>query len=122
MMPANRILTAAWAGWAGWAGWARWAGWAGWAEQEIPPCLSRLHSSSLGRFDELVDRFRIVERFADREPHAHPPIELAALEQLFVPAFRHDAAAVENEDAIGVPDRGPPMRDNDSHEARFEPA
>src|SRR5437867_3131102 len=96
MMPANRILT---------------AGWAGWAEP-----------SSLRRLDQLIDRLGIVERLADRQSGAHPPIQVALRQQLFVPPFRGDAATVEHENAVGVADGREPVGDHDGRAARAETA
>src|SRR5437588_11986135 len=110
MMPANRILK---------AGCAGWAGWAGWVGRESPSCRSCLscpsspHRSSFCRLNQLVDRFGIVQRLADRQPRAHPSIEIAALEELFVAPLRRDAAAVEDENAVGVADGRQAMRDHD---------
>ena len=44
------------------------------------------------RLDELVHRFRIVERLADRQPRAHPPVERTCLQQLVVTARLPTAA------------------------------
>src|SRR5262245_33768922 len=72
------------------------------------------------RLDELVDGFGIVERLADREPGAHPAVELAGLEQIFVPALRHDLAAVEDENAVGVANGREAMCDDDRRAAGAE--
>src|SRR5215510_16394323 len=82
----------------------------------------RMRTLSSGGFDELVDALRIVERLADREARAHAAVELAAFEQLFVPALGHDLAAVEYEDAVGVADGRQAMRDDERRAAGPKPA
>src|SRR6266853_3712090 len=109
MMPAKRILKTGLAGWPGWAGW------------EIQSCLSCLSRPSFDRLDQLVDSLGIVERLADREPRAHAAVELAALEQLLVPPFRDDLAAVEDENAVGVANRGQAVRDHERRAAGAQP-
>src|SRR5213594_2480951 len=61
-------------------------------EPRTTECLSPFR-----RLDELIDRLGIIERLADRQSGAHPPIQVALRQQLFVPPFRGDAATVEHE-------------------------
>src|SRR5215468_7653599 len=120
MMPAKRIFMP---GRAGRAGWPRQAGRAG---KELPFCLScpsRPSCRSLAPcgFDELVDALRLVERFPDREPRAHPAVELTALEQILVSALRDDLAAIEDENAVGIPNGREAMGDDDRRAAGAQP-
>src|SRR5471030_235623 len=69
--------------------------------------------SPFGCLDELIHALRLVERLADRQPRAHPAIQLARDEQLLVASLGGDLAAVEDEDAVGVAHGGQPVRDDD---------
>src|SRR5262245_45617403 len=69
--------------------------------------------SSVGRLDELVDRFGIVERFADGEAGAHPAVQLALRQQFFVPSLGGDPSAVEYENAVRVANRRQAVRNDD---------
>src|SRR5215468_7268491 len=107
MMPAKRIFMPGG------------AGKAGGASREMPFRL-RCRSSSR-RFDEFVDALRLVERFPDREPRAHPAVELTALKQILVTALRDDSAAIEDENAVGIPHSREAMRDDDRRPAGAQP-
>src|SRR2546425_4991293 len=60
--------------------------------------ISAIRGSPFRRLDQLIDRLGIIERLANRESGAHPPIQVALRQQLVVPPFRGDAAAVEDQD------------------------
>src|SRR5262245_64178233 len=101
MMPAKRMRTVWSLGLSPWSSVRPWS------------CRADPGPSSFGRPNQFVDAVRFIERLPDRQPRAHAAIELAALEQLVVPPLGRDAAAVEHENAIRVPHRRQPVRDDD---------
>src|SRR4051812_14314664 len=73
-----------------------------WSLVLSPWALVRSWSTSR-RLNQLVDAFRLVERFADGEPRAHAFVELARAEQLVMPSVRRDPPTVEHQNLIRIP-------------------
>ncbi len=74
------------------------------------------------RVHDLVDRRRLVERAAERQPRAHAAVEVVAGQQLVVRALGDQAALVQHEDAVGVADGRQPVGDDDRGAAGAEAA